>query len=338
MEYYGEDVVLSASTREVPVKNSGTTGTEQQTTSHAPETEPVAITADGVPAADTTSTAAVETETVTDVVITSTLPSVPEKQYDAAYRSLLGIDYGFGLTGPTELQKLQMAEEMLQHVSNGTLGDFLNNSSPTTVSAYSSVLTSLPQLLDMEQAIRAGTGNRYGIEAFADMQESDEGYQDIVAALEAEGYTAEGARAAIAALNDELLVQGVKATSMYGDMADEVVATMQDMEGGARRAAQAYKDLMSVMRTMNNEGELFSLYAAGSRDQEIISQLASAYGLEESDFYSNDGQVPSVVLKAHERQAAANLADVQADVSGYDQYITPELLATLNNSYSGSAS
>lgn len=115
-------------------------------------------------------------------------------------------------------------------------------------------------------------------------------------------------------------MQGVKAATEYGDATDEVAENMAALKGDARSVANAYKSLNSTLTQVANNQYYRNKYAAGDRDQETISAIASMTGLDEKTVKEHEDYVNSILDEMYE----GDKESIQNMVSAYDQFITDD--------------
>lgn len=198
---------------------------------------------------------------------TTTGLKAPKSAWDQQYIDYSTDSYGFGITNFTSLRKLGAAQQMMDIMRAGNLLEWQAGSRQSTIQGYSSVLGSMPQVMQLAAILERGYRGSHSLMDLAELKEADpDAYAEMDRVLREAGYSAEFAIDAIESLNNEALYEGIRATNAYGDATEEVISLMQQMEDGANGAAQAFMSLASAMQQVSNIEHMMAQYGAGSRD------------------------------------------------------------------------
>lgn len=145
---------------------------------------------------------------------------------EADYINTLLNNMQYGISGLTRRQLVAGAKEMLQHVDNGTLDQYMQNDA-SVVQAYSTAYDSLPTYSSVAHIIETAgilkeNGSKYLIRDLAGLDEDTEAYNQINAALIQMGYSASEAVEVMKNLDEEIFIDGIAAWNAYGDATAEV--------------------------------------------------------------------------------------------------------------------
>lgn len=193
------------------------------------------------------STVGVDDNQVLDFSVTGL--TVPMSKTDEWYQSLMQDQFGFGIDGMTDLRKISIGDSMMKMIMEDGVSAWLDRNNISTILGMSSVVEGLPQLMHMQKVLEeAGLG----LSDLLNENIDEETYDKIDAALQKAGFSAKAAVSAIEDVNDALFYDGLRATEAYGESTEDVISLMQQMEDGAKGAADAFKSLASAMSSAQN--------------------------------------------------------------------------------------
>lgn len=251
---------------------------------------------------------------------------------DYAYRVSKEDKYGFGITSAdapgNKLATARTIGAALQ--TPGGISTWMTGKDKDTIAGLTGVFESLPKLAHLGKLVTDGSGGKLTIFDIADPTKAAQ----VTEILKAAGYTARDAEEAIEAYNNELLYEGIRAADTYGDSTEDVIANMEQLAGSAEEAAEAFHDLFDAMYQLDDLDALIALWNAGSRSDFVVSGVAKAIGMDES--HVRDPNNANVVTSRLTAERALLAADYSAEVSAYDQYLTPDVLRMLGVPAGGS--
>ena len=212
----------------------------------------------------------------------------PTSATDRWYESLSGDPYGFGITGLTDARRVTIGNRMMNTISSGGVTAWMRGNSLSTVEGMSSVLTNLPQVLQLAAILEAnGITNLLELPT---MDKTSDEYKQIDRVLRNAGYSAEFATEAVKDLNEEAFYAGLRATMAYGDATEDVITLMQQMKDGADGAAASVTGLAQAIENLKSIQEVKGAYSGSNPtlSPEIVGKAMDLIpGLTEQEAYEN---------------------------------------------------
>lgn len=195
----------------------------------------------------------------------------------ADYRlaEMLVSNHGYGISGLTAMQQVEGSQLLMNALANGTVTGL----SDQTISTFGSSLSSMPQLMQMAEAIE-GTGLGISAAEFAEMSPDAEGYDIVAAALEKAGFSAEGFLETLKDVNQELRVASIKASGAYGKSVDDVISAMDQWEGSAEDVASAQKGLNQALSKARENEYYRQQYKSGELTDDVLENIATQTGYD----------------------------------------------------------
>lgn len=154
-----------------------------------------------------------------------------------------------------------------------------------------------------------------------------EGLGAVSEALDGLGYSAQGAKSLLSQLNGEMLELNALANNDYGLLEDQVKSSMGALRGTKQQINQESQTLVKTMADWTSLQELRQMYKSGAASSDTVSQIASTLGLTEEQVRTDK----ALVEKRFALQDAAFAEVAGVHVSGYDQYLTTEIINGMIN-------
>lgn len=340
------DVMVTVETRQVAIKKAeapaasndetpAESGTTEQTGATPPQdaeqteaTPPQGADQTVTPAegAAPTPVAPTETEYETRTFYTINRPAgiraVQPLEYDKVLAGVVYSDRGFGANTMSPGGRVKLGQQMQALVAGGHFSAFMSNSSLATRQTYAGLYENAPEYMKLADIVDQMPGD-YTLEQLQDLDPDNPAYQAIDARLRSMGYSAEYALEVMASLNEEMLIGGLRASGAYGDAIDDVAARIEQLTGSIKEQNEVYANFIALMESKSDVDSLWALYSAGSRDANVVSQLATSLNISEDILYGDY----TAATAAYNRYKEGYQYDLEVGVGAYGStIITKELI------------
>lgn len=263
-----------------------------------------------------------------DLMKTARSNYIKEDLSDAEYQYVKTLEANaqYGISGLLDSQKVGYRRDFADALMN-------NNQQGVGMldESMRSIYTNGDATSEMLWAVSAALGEHDL--GFSSLNWWSKGYEEACAVLEDLGLTAEGVKKAMSDLNDELGIEGIRASQKYGASTEDVISNMSQWGDTAKKTASGLKTLNSTVVEAQNNQYYRDKYRSGAIDDETIKAIAEQTGFDESDVRDRKQAVKDMldITEAADLEEINNQIDALNEIAAQDITISAPTITMLDN-------
>lgn len=224
------------------------------------------------------------------------------------YAKDIATNFGYGINGLVDFQKINTQQELFDSVLKGTYNDYVGTTDQTIIDAYTSGNDQLASILKAQRQL-----NKYeGINkptSLADYAENQEQYKEFTKVLEEAGIPTENFKTGIDNV-DEALKKASADVKNFAKDTKSTTAYMDLFSKDAKKSSSAIMQMNQSMSKISQNQYYRQQYKQGKRDSETVNAVAGLLGVDKRQLESMNKALVDSLLESSE----------QVDISGIEDY------------------
>lgn len=227
-----------------------------------------------------------------------------EKQYAKD----IATNYGYGVNGLLDFQKINTQQELFNSILNGTYSDYVGTTDQTIIDAYTSGNDQLASILKAQQQLNKYEGKNKPT-SLTEYAENQEQYKEFTKVLEEAGIPTENFKTGIDNV-DEALKKASADVKNFAKDTKSTTAYMDLFSKDAKKSSSAIMQMNQSMSKISQNQYYRQQYKQGKRDSETVNAVAGLLGVDKRQLESMNKALVDSLLESSE----------QVDISGIEDY------------------